>query len=59
MNERQNILLLPGRTAGFLLRVLRGFIRNQGFLLSGCRLLYPAVNRAPVNHCPGCADAFY
>jgi len=49
MNERQNILLLPGRTAGFLLRVLRGFIRNQGFLLSGAVAYYTLLSIVPLS----------
>jgi YihY family inner membrane protein len=43
MNKQQDIKRLLGRFFGFLLRVVRGFMRNQGLLLSGalayCTLL--------------------
>lgn len=49
MNERQNIFQLTGRTSGFLLRVLRGFIRNQGFLLSGAVAYYTLLSIVPLS----------
>jgi uncharacterized BrkB/YihY/UPF0761 family membrane protein len=40
LNKQQRIGRLPGPFFGFLLRVVRGFMHNQGLLLSGALAYY-------------------
>ncbi len=49
MNERQNIYRLMVAFFSFLLRVLRGFKRNQGFLLSGAVAYYTLLSIVPMS----------
>jgi membrane protein len=49
MNKRQNIYRMMNRLFGFLLRVLRGFIRNRGFLLSGAVAYYTLLSIVPLS----------
>ncbi len=49
MNERQNIYRLMVVFFSFLLRVLRGFKRNQGFLLSGAVAYYTLLSIVPMS----------
>ena len=49
MNKRQYIYRMIGRLFGFLLRVLRGFRRNQGLLLSGAVAYYTLLSIVPLS----------
>jgi YihY family inner membrane protein len=49
MNKRQDIKRILGRFFGFLLRVLRGFMRNQGLLLSGALAYYTLLSIVPLS----------
>jgi YihY family inner membrane protein len=49
MDKRLNAYLLIGRTCGFLLQVLRGFMRNQGLLLSGAIAYYTLLSIVPLS----------
>jgi len=49
MNKLQNMYRLMDRFFSFLLRVLRGFIRNQGFLLSGAVAYYTLLSIVPLS----------
>ncbi len=48
MNKHQNVKKI-GRLFGFLLRVLRGFKRNQGLLLSGALAYYTLLSIVPMS----------
>lgn len=48
MNKLQNIHWVPVRLFSFLLRVLRGFKRNQGLLLSGAVAYYTLLSVIPM-----------
>ena len=48
MNKHQNVKKI-GRLFGFLLRVLRGFKRNQGLLLSGAVAYYTLLSIVPMS----------
>ena len=49
MNKKQSINSFPGRLLSFLLRVLRGFRRNQGMLLSGAVAYYTLLSIVPLS----------
>jgi len=49
MNKQQSINSLPARLFSFLLRVLRGFKRNQGLLLSGAVAYYTLLSIVPMS----------
>ncbi len=49
MNKRQNANWRQGRLFSFLLRVLRGFKRNQGLLLSGAVAYYTLLSIVPMS----------
>jgi YihY family inner membrane protein len=49
MNKRINAYLILNRSCGFLLRVLRGFFRNQGLLLSGAIAYYTLLSIVPLS----------
>jgi membrane protein len=49
MNRQQNIKRLLSRFFSFLLRVLRGFMRNQGLLLSGALAYYTLLSIVPLS----------
>ncbi|MFI5294837.1 MAG: YihY/virulence factor BrkB family protein [Thermodesulfovibrionales bacterium] len=49
MNKQQNTNWRPGRFFSFLLRVLRGFKRNQGLLLSGAVAYYTLLSIVPMS----------
>ena len=49
MNKRQNSHQMVGRLFSFLLRVMRGFMRNQGFLLSGAVAYYTLLSIVPLS----------
>ena len=49
MNKGQNIKQLLGRLFGFLGRVVRGFMRNQGLLLSGALAYYTLLSIVPMS----------
>ena len=49
MNKGQNAYQAMGRLAGFLLRVARGFMRNQGLLLSGAVAYYTLLSIVPLS----------
>ena len=49
MNKQQVIKRLLGRFFGFLLRVVRGFMRNQGLLLSGALAYYTLLSIVPMS----------
>lgn len=49
MNKQQNANFRPGRLPGFLLRVLRGFKRNQGLLLSGAVAYHTLLSIVPLS----------
>ena len=49
MNKQQDIKRLLGRFFSFLLRVLRGFMRNQGLLLSGAIAYYALLSIVPLS----------
>jgi YihY family inner membrane protein len=49
MNKSHNNSLTAGRASGFLLRVLRGFMRNQGLLLSGAVAYYTLLSIVPLS----------
>ena len=48
VQKQQNVWVL-GRLFGFLLRVLRGFKRNQGLLLSGALAYYTLLSIVPMS----------
>jgi len=48
-NKRQHIYRLMGRLFSFLLRVVRGFRRNQGLLLSGAVAYYTLLSIVPLS----------
>jgi membrane protein len=49
MNKRQNINQVVGRLGNFVLRVVRGFMRNQGLLLSGALAYYTLLSIVPMS----------
>jgi membrane protein len=49
MNRPQQIKRLLSRLFGFLLRVVRGFMRNQGLLLSGALAYYTLLSIVPMS----------
>ncbi|MBK5276719.1 MAG: YihY/virulence factor BrkB family protein [Desulfuromonadales bacterium] len=49
MNNQQKIYHMAGRVFSFLLRVVRGFIRNQGLLLSGAVAYYTLLSIVPLS----------
>src|SRR5512146_2568808 len=49
MNKRQNANWVVVRFFGFLLRVLRGFNRNQGLLLSGAVAYHTLLSIVPLS----------
>ena len=49
MNNKQSINSFPDRLFSFLLRVLRGFKRNQGMLLSGAVAYYTLLSIVPLS----------
>jgi len=49
MNKRQEIKHLLGPLFSFLLRVVRGFMRNQGLLLSGSLAYYTLLSIVPMS----------
>jgi YihY family inner membrane protein len=49
MNKRQEIKQLLGRLFSFLRRVVRGFMRNQGLLLSGSLAYYTLLSIVPMS----------
>jgi YihY family inner membrane protein len=49
MIRRQNAYRLTGRFRGFLLRVVRGFRRNQGLLLAGAVAYYTLLSIVPLS----------
>jgi membrane protein len=49
MNKKQDIKRLLGQFFGFLLRVVRGFMRNQGLLLSGALAYYTLLSIVPLS----------
>jgi len=49
LNKGQNIKQLLGRLFGFLGRVVRGFMHNQGLLLSGALAYYTLLSIVPMS----------
>jgi membrane protein len=49
MKKQQPLNWLLGRLFSFLLRVLRGFMRNQGLLLSGALAYYTVLSIVPLS----------
>jgi YihY family inner membrane protein len=49
MNKQQVMKRLLGRLFGFLLRVVRGFMHNQGLLLSGALAYYTLLSIVPMS----------
>jgi YihY family inner membrane protein len=49
MNKRQDIKRILNRFFSFLLRVVRGFMRNQGLLLSGSLAYYTLLSIVPMS----------
>jgi YihY family inner membrane protein len=49
MNKQQPVNWLPGRLFGFVLRIVRGFMRNQGLLLSGALAYYTLLSIVPLS----------
>jgi membrane protein len=49
MSKQQDIVRLLGQFFGFLLRVMRGFRRNQGLLLSGALAYYTLLSIVPLS----------
>ena len=49
MSKQQQLHWIPGRLFGFLLRVVRGFMRNQGLLLSGALAYYTLLSIVPLS----------
>src|SRR6185369_17167541 len=49
MTSLQNIYQITGRFFSFLLRVVRGFIHNQGLLLSGAVAYYTLLSIVPLS----------
>lgn len=49
MNKQQDIKRLLGHVFRFLLRVVRGFMRNQGLLLSGALAYYTLLSIVPMS----------
>ncbi len=49
MTKQKNAGRLPGRFCSFLVRVVRGFMRNQGLLLSGAIAYYTLLSIVPMS----------
>jgi membrane protein len=49
MKKQQPVIWLLGRLISFLLRVLHGFMRNQGLLLSGALAYYTLLSIVPLS----------
>jgi len=49
VNKQQDTKRLLGQFFGFLLRVVRGFMRNQGLLLSGALAYYTLLSIVPMS----------
>jgi membrane protein len=49
MTKQQDVKHIPGNFLSFLLRVARGFIRNQGLLLSGALAYYTLLSIVPMS----------
>ncbi|MCX5813163.1 MAG: YihY/virulence factor BrkB family protein [Proteobacteria bacterium] len=49
MRKQQKELWVSGKPLGFILRVLRGFKRNQGLLLSGALAYYTLLSIVPMS----------
>ncbi|MGD0231233.1 MAG: YihY/virulence factor BrkB family protein [Syntrophorhabdales bacterium] len=49
MTEQKNVRRSPGRPFSFPLRVARGFMRNQGLLLSGAIAYYTLLSIVPMS----------
>jgi YihY family inner membrane protein len=49
LDKGQDIKKLSGRLFGFLVRVVRGFIHNQGLLLSGALAYYTLLSIVPMS----------
>jgi uncharacterized BrkB/YihY/UPF0761 family membrane protein len=49
MNKQQNVNRLLGRLFRFQLKVMRGFKRNQGLLLSGAIAYYTLLSIMPMS----------
>ncbi len=49
MNDQNNAYALSGRFFSFLMRVLRGFMRNQGLLLSAAVAYYTLLSIVPLS----------
>lgn len=49
MSNQQNIFLMLFRLADFMLRVVRGFMQNQGLLLSGAVAYYTLLSIVPLS----------
>lgn len=49
MNTRHDMYLMMNRLIGFLLRVVRGFLSNQGFLLAGAVAYYTLLSIVPLS----------
>ena len=49
MNNHNNVYVLTGRFFSFLMRVLRGFMRNQGLLLSAAVAYYTLLSIVPLS----------
>ena len=49
MNKEQKLYGMTGRIFSFLLRVVRGFMRNQGLLLSGAVAYYTLLSIVPMS----------
>ncbi|MFA7405146.1 MAG: YihY/virulence factor BrkB family protein [Pelobacteraceae bacterium] len=49
MNTRHDMYLMMNRLVGFLLRVARSFISNQGFLLAGAVAYYTLLSIVPLS----------
>lgn len=49
MNERQNAYQILNLLADFMLRVVRGFMQNQGLLLSGAVAYYTLLSIVPLS----------
>ncbi len=49
MEKEKNAIQIPGRLFSFALKVLRGFNRNQGLLLSGAVAFYTLLSIVPMS----------
>jgi YihY family inner membrane protein len=49
MDKRKKIYRMVDRISGFLMQVLRGFMRNQGLLLSGAIAFYTLLSIIPLS----------